>query len=264
MLAIEQDAKVDILHACGGNARCTTCRVEFIEGEPATLHRGGKAAARRARPDRRPAVVPDPLRSRHDGPRHQPSRRFRPSGSRGRHRSRRSRRRQNGCEPGLTNGRCQKGDDRQLKADLPTADHQLSLPISATRRAPVFQRPRRDAIGKVGRDLGQALPQGTRLRRESELTERGHDAREPQVIVIAGRQPHPGAPVKRSGSNDLQRPRRSGLPRGRRSEASRAASAPDVRAARRRSANAAMLIGPRIGAAGLAPLRTDSGNIHWM
>ena len=36
VLAIEQDAKVDILHACGGNARCTTCRVEVIEGEPAT------------------------------------------------------------------------------------------------------------------------------------------------------------------------------------------------------------------------------------
>jgi ferredoxin len=35
VLAIEQDAKVDIMHACGGNARCTTCRVEFIEGEPA-------------------------------------------------------------------------------------------------------------------------------------------------------------------------------------------------------------------------------------
>jgi ferredoxin len=34
VLAIEQDAKVDILHACGGNARCTTCRVEFIDGEP--------------------------------------------------------------------------------------------------------------------------------------------------------------------------------------------------------------------------------------
>ena len=33
-VAIEQVAKVDILHACGGNARCTTCRVEFIEGEP--------------------------------------------------------------------------------------------------------------------------------------------------------------------------------------------------------------------------------------
>ena len=34
VLAIEQDAHVDVLHACGGNARCTTCRVEFIEGEP--------------------------------------------------------------------------------------------------------------------------------------------------------------------------------------------------------------------------------------
>jgi ferredoxin len=32
--AIEQDAQVDIMHACGGFARCTTCRVEFIEGEP--------------------------------------------------------------------------------------------------------------------------------------------------------------------------------------------------------------------------------------
>ena len=34
VLAIEQDAGVDILHACGGNARCTTCRVEFVTGEP--------------------------------------------------------------------------------------------------------------------------------------------------------------------------------------------------------------------------------------
>jgi ferredoxin len=37
VLAIEQDAGVDILHACGGNARCTTCRVEFIEGEPQSM-----------------------------------------------------------------------------------------------------------------------------------------------------------------------------------------------------------------------------------
>lgn len=37
VLAIEQDARVDVLHACGGNARCTTCRVEFIEGEPARM-----------------------------------------------------------------------------------------------------------------------------------------------------------------------------------------------------------------------------------
>jgi ferredoxin len=37
VLAIEQDAHVDILHACGGNARCTTCRVEFIDGEPTRM-----------------------------------------------------------------------------------------------------------------------------------------------------------------------------------------------------------------------------------
>ena len=29
-----ENAGVDILHACGGNARCTTCRIEFISGEP--------------------------------------------------------------------------------------------------------------------------------------------------------------------------------------------------------------------------------------
>jgi ferredoxin len=34
VLALEDEAKVDQLHACGGNARCTTCRVEFISGEP--------------------------------------------------------------------------------------------------------------------------------------------------------------------------------------------------------------------------------------
>jgi len=33
VLALE-DAGVDQLHACGGNARCTTCRVEFVAGEP--------------------------------------------------------------------------------------------------------------------------------------------------------------------------------------------------------------------------------------
>src|SRR5919204_5922638 len=37
VLAIEQDAHVDVLHACGGNARCTTCRVEFISGEPSKI-----------------------------------------------------------------------------------------------------------------------------------------------------------------------------------------------------------------------------------
>lgn len=37
VLAIEQDAGVDVLHACGGNARCTTCRIEFIDGEPTKM-----------------------------------------------------------------------------------------------------------------------------------------------------------------------------------------------------------------------------------
>ena len=34
VLALEQEAGIDQLHACGGHARCTTCRVEFVEGEP--------------------------------------------------------------------------------------------------------------------------------------------------------------------------------------------------------------------------------------
>jgi ferredoxin len=37
VLALTDEAGIDQLHACGGNARCTTCRVEFIEGEPATM-----------------------------------------------------------------------------------------------------------------------------------------------------------------------------------------------------------------------------------
>ena len=32
--ALVDDAKVDQLHACGGNAKCTTCRVQFVSGEP--------------------------------------------------------------------------------------------------------------------------------------------------------------------------------------------------------------------------------------
>ena len=37
VLALEDEAKIDQLHACGGNARCTTCRVEFIAGEPGQM-----------------------------------------------------------------------------------------------------------------------------------------------------------------------------------------------------------------------------------
>ncbi len=34
VLALKEEAGLEQLHACGGNARCTTCRVEFIDGEP--------------------------------------------------------------------------------------------------------------------------------------------------------------------------------------------------------------------------------------
>lgn len=38
VLAIEESG-VRIGHRCGGNAKCTTCRVEFVEGEPETMTR---------------------------------------------------------------------------------------------------------------------------------------------------------------------------------------------------------------------------------
>ena len=36
VLAI-MDAGVDILHRCGGNARCTTCRVQILDGNPGPM-----------------------------------------------------------------------------------------------------------------------------------------------------------------------------------------------------------------------------------
>src|SRR3954453_15372738 len=36
VLALEDEAGIDQLHACGGNARCTTRRVEFVAGQPTT------------------------------------------------------------------------------------------------------------------------------------------------------------------------------------------------------------------------------------
>ncbi len=37
VLALE-DAGVDILHRCGGKAKCTTCRVEIEEGDPGPMN----------------------------------------------------------------------------------------------------------------------------------------------------------------------------------------------------------------------------------
>ncbi len=35
--ALVGEAGTDQLHACGGQARCTTCRVRFLDGEPAKM-----------------------------------------------------------------------------------------------------------------------------------------------------------------------------------------------------------------------------------
>ena len=32
-----EDNGIDILHRCGGNARCTTCRVEVLSGDPGEI-----------------------------------------------------------------------------------------------------------------------------------------------------------------------------------------------------------------------------------
>ena len=37
LVLVIEDAGVDILHRCGGNARCTTCRVEVLEGNPGEM-----------------------------------------------------------------------------------------------------------------------------------------------------------------------------------------------------------------------------------
>jgi len=40
--ALEDDARIDQLHACGGQARCTTCRVHFTAGEPPRMTQAEK------------------------------------------------------------------------------------------------------------------------------------------------------------------------------------------------------------------------------
>ncbi len=37
LVLVLEDAGIDILHRCGDNARCTTCRVEVLEGEPGPM-----------------------------------------------------------------------------------------------------------------------------------------------------------------------------------------------------------------------------------
>jgi ferredoxin len=37
LVLVLEDAGIDILHRCGGNARCTTCRVEVLDGDPGEI-----------------------------------------------------------------------------------------------------------------------------------------------------------------------------------------------------------------------------------
>jgi ferredoxin len=53
VLAIE-DAGIDIMHRCGGNARCTTCRVQVMAGEP-----GPVGELEKARLEQEGALGPD-------------------------------------------------------------------------------------------------------------------------------------------------------------------------------------------------------------
>jgi len=41
--ALSDEAKIDQLHACGGQARCTTCRVQFVSGEPENMTEAEKS-----------------------------------------------------------------------------------------------------------------------------------------------------------------------------------------------------------------------------
>lgn len=44
--ALTDDAGTDQLHACGGNAKCTTCRVKITDGEPEQMTEAEKELLR--------------------------------------------------------------------------------------------------------------------------------------------------------------------------------------------------------------------------
>lgn len=44
--ALTEDAGTDQLHACGGVSKCTTCRVQFVDGEPEKITEAEKETLR--------------------------------------------------------------------------------------------------------------------------------------------------------------------------------------------------------------------------
>ena len=72
VLAIE-DAAIDILHRCGGNARCTTCRVEVLDGTVTPMAEAEKERlGAKATSPQYPAILSDPRRVGRGGQGHQP------------------------------------------------------------------------------------------------------------------------------------------------------------------------------------------------
>src|ERR1700752_2398128 len=43
LVLVIEDSGIDILHRCGGNARCTTCRVEVLGGDPGPILHAARA-----------------------------------------------------------------------------------------------------------------------------------------------------------------------------------------------------------------------------
>jgi ferredoxin len=41
--ALTDEGGIDQMHSCGGHAKCTTCRVEFVEPEPTAMTEAEKA-----------------------------------------------------------------------------------------------------------------------------------------------------------------------------------------------------------------------------
>jgi ferredoxin len=54
--AIIDDAKADQHYSCGGNAKCTTCRVQFISGEPDKITQAEKDLLAGSGLDKEPGV----------------------------------------------------------------------------------------------------------------------------------------------------------------------------------------------------------------
>lgn len=56
VLALLDEAGIDQLHACGGIAKCTTCRVQFTAGEPAEITEAEAAVLKERGLDTMPGV----------------------------------------------------------------------------------------------------------------------------------------------------------------------------------------------------------------